>query len=292
MIRIPKNRRPKAEAVAVSKKLARAKSRPASRRVSLAQGRYLLFLDILGFSQLVEAKSTKKIYSVIAKSLKAFERWEELNEQFKTIYFSDTFIFYQEPKGYGSWAFLDVYAIGGMILSALLARGIPARGAISFGEFEVNLAGRHQVYFGKALIDAYKSEQREKWIGITILPSAWMPYEAEKPGIIDAFASEKVWLRRDDGVLLLNPFIKLRGWYESALIGEVDKPYSKWDAPEFPNDILGFKFIRDQADAYAARGDFASAEATKYHATVRFLEAILGEDLYKWGKDASFPGNF
>lgn len=261
---------------------------------SLDQGRYLLFLDILGFSQLVETKSTQEIYAVIDDALKAFGRWEELNGLFKTIYFSDTFVFYQEPKGYGSWAFLDVYAIGGMVLSALLAKGIPARGAISFGEFEVNLdaSGRHQVYFGKALIEAYKAEQREKWIGITILPSAWKPYEAENPGVIDAFATEKVWALRDDGVLLLNPFIKLRGWYTSALIGEVSKPYSKWDEPEFPNDILGFKFIRDQADLYAAKNDFISPAAIKYHMTVRFLGSILGDQLYKWGEEAALPVNF
>tara|TARA_R110000850_G_C9979393_1_gene465811 strand:+ start:3184 stop:3645 length:462 start_codon:yes stop_codon:yes gene_type:complete len=146
--------------------------------IDISQGRYLLFLDILGFSELVETKGTEEIYAVIDSALEAFGRWEELNGLFKTIYFSDTFLFYQEPKGYGGWAFLDVYAIGGMVLSALLAAGIPARGAISFGEFEVQLdsTGRHSVYFGKALIEAYKAEQREKWIGITVLPSAWELY--------------------------------------------------------------------------------------------------------------------
>jgi hypothetical protein len=258
------------------------------------KGRYLLFLDILGFSQMVETKNVEEIYSVIEDALGSFGRWEGLNGLFKTIYFSDTFIFYQEPQGYGSWAFLDVYAIGGMVLSALLAKGIPARGAISFGEFEVKLdtTGRHQVYFGKALIEAYKAEQSEKWIGITILPSAWKPYEAESPGTIDAFASEGVWLRRDDNVLLLNPFIKLRAWYSSALIGEVNKPYSQWSAPEFPNDILAFKFLRDQAATYAAKNDFASNAAIKYHTTICFLRNILGDDIYAWGEYASLPGNF
>ncbi|MBP6058889.1 MAG: hypothetical protein KA524_10850 [Nitrosomonas sp.] len=133
------------------------------KNTAINQSRYLLFLDILGFSELVETQSVEEIYAVIDDALNAFGRWEELNGLFKTIYFSDTFIFYQEPKGYGNWAFLDVYAIGGMVLSALLAKGIPARGAISFGEFEVKLdaTGRHQVYFGKALIEAYKAEQRE-----------------------------------------------------------------------------------------------------------------------------------
>ncbi|MDD0995087.1 hypothetical protein M5G20_04290 [Pseudomonas sp. TNT2022 ID1044] len=93
----------------------------------LNQGRYLLFLDILGFSELVKTKSVQEVYAVVDNALQAFGRWEELNALFKTIYFSDTFVFYQDPKGYGDWAFLDVYAIGGMVLSALLAAGIPAR---------------------------------------------------------------------------------------------------------------------------------------------------------------------
>src|SRR5687768_10442649 len=113
------------------------------RNSSLREGRYLLFLDILGFSELVESKSAQEIYEVIDRALGAFDRWEELNGLFRTIYFSDTFLFYQVPKGYGSAAFLDVYAIGGMLLSALLAAGIPARGAISFGEFEVDASRRH-----------------------------------------------------------------------------------------------------------------------------------------------------
>jgi hypothetical protein len=262
--------------------------------INLHQGRYLLFLDILGFSELVETKEVPEIYAVIDSALKAFGRWEDLNSLFKTIYFSDTFIFYQEPKGYGSWAFLDIYAIGGMVLSALLAAGIPARGTISFGEFEVNFdsTGRHQVYFGKALVEAYKAEQREKWIGITILPSAWQPYEESSPGVVDAYSREKVWVKRDDNILLLNPFIKLRIWYFDALMGEVDKPYSKWDAPEFPNDIIGFKFLRDTAALYEARQDFASPAAIKYHTTICFLKDVLGEDVYAWGEQAALPTNF
>ncbi len=261
---------------------------------NLREGRYLLFLDILGFTNIVETRNTQEIYDIVDNALKDFGRWEELNGLFKTIYFSDTFIFYQAPKGYGDWAFLDIYAIGGMLLSALLSKGIPARGAITFGEFEFRLdtSERHQVYFGKALIEAYKAEQREKWIGITILPSAWRPYEQQNPGMINAFALEKTWLKRDDEVLLLNPFIKLRSWYPLALMGDVDKPYSNWDAPEFSNDIMGFKFLREQAELYCKRNDFTSPEAIKYHTTIRFLECIFGEKLFAWGIEASSPENF
>lgn len=251
----------------------------------MQNSRYLLFIDVLGFSELVESKGTEEIYEIINEALQAFAKWEELNQLFKTLYFSDTFIFYQEPKGYGDWAFLDVYAIGAMVLSALLAKGIPARGAISFGEFEVILdrSENHQVYFGRALIEAYKAEQKENWIGITVLPSAWAPYEAANPGVIDVFSSEGVWIRREDGVLFLNPLIKLRSWYLSSLVGEVEKPYREWDAPEFPNDILAFRFLRNQAKAFSDKGDFTSKVAMKYHSTIEFLHKVLGPEIYAWG---------
>jgi hypothetical protein len=217
-----------------------------------------------------------------------FHRLQRLNKLFSTIYFSDTFIFYQEQKGYGDWAFLDVYAIGGMVLSALLAKGVPARGSITFGEFEVreDTTKTHQVYFGRALIEAYSAEKRENWIGITLEPSAWKPYEAMNPGAIDTYASEGVWIRRHDDVLLLNPLIKLRA-YAPHISNEVSKPFRDWDAPEFPNDLKALLFIRNEVYSYAARGDFSSKVAAKYQATNAFLRTVLSLELYDWVVDAA-----
>ena len=124
------------------------------------QGRYLLSLDILGFTQLVSDKDTSEIYAVINNALESFNYWESVNPRFRMIYFSDTFVFYQHQRCYASAYFSDAYAIGSMVLSALLAKGIPARGTISFGEFEVNFdsSGKHQIYFGRAFIEAFLAE--------------------------------------------------------------------------------------------------------------------------------------
>jgi hypothetical protein len=255
-----------------------------SSQPNLAEGRYLLYLDILGFSELVRTRGKGEVLATITEALNSFGRWEELNQCFRTIYFSDTFLFYQESKGYGSWAFCDVYAIGSLILTRLLAKGIPARGVITFGDFDVHqdVAGRHLVYFGMALIEAHEAEKNEAWLGISIQPSAWLPFEAGDPGIIEAFEREKVWLLRSDNVLLLNPFIKLRGWYSEDLIGEIDAPYMEWDRPDFPNEILAFKFLREQAERFNEGGDFTGRVATKYHTTNAFLKKIFGPDLHDW----------
>lgn len=107
--------------------------------IKLEEGRYLLFLDLLGFSERVESDSPVQVFELIDEVLKDFNRWESLNKAFRTIHFSDSFILYQEPLGYGDWAFLDVYALGGFLLCSMLSKGIPARGAISFGDFQVNI---------------------------------------------------------------------------------------------------------------------------------------------------------
>lgn len=250
----------------------------------LTGGRYLLFLDLLGFTDLVTHTSTKEIIQTINDALQPFLEWEKLNTYFKTIYFSDTFLFYQEPKGYHRRCFLDVYALAAMITSSLLAKGIPSRGAITFGEFEVEFdnSGRHQLYCGKALIEAYKAERKENWIGVTIQPSAWKPFEDSNQGTIKKFETEGVWRTRSDGVLLLNPLITLHDYYISDLLHEITVPYSEWDAPSFPNDLKAFWFIHDKAKEYEKLGDFSGRASTKYFSTIAFLRDVLGEEVYQW----------
>lgn len=259
-----------------------------SNRETASTGRYLLFLDILGFSDLVSEKGQDDVLRIITNAIEYFHRWEGLNRNFKTIYFADTFLFYQENEGYHDSHFMDIYALSSFVLTALLSEGIPARGAISFGEFHVHegVADRHQVYFGRALIEAHKAEQNENWIGITILPSAWRVFDKKNAGVISSFEAEKVWRHRErDDCLLLNPFVKMRGWHLQDLIGEIDYPYMEWDRPEFPNEIKAFGYLLEKTQEFVDAGDFTSRVASKYMATNLFLQEVLGEEMYQWACD-------
>lgn len=254
-----------------------------------------MYLDLLGFSDLVQKKSADEVYSTIADALESFHNWNKINPQFGTIYFSDTFILYQRKKGYGDWAFLDIYAISAMLLASLLAQGIAARGAISFGEFEVSQdpSGGHQICFGKALVEAYRAEQSEDWLGIVVLESAWSPYEAGNPGMVSVSATDGTWLQRHDGVLLLNPLERVTGWYDLWLVGDIDRHYTEWDAPDFPNGVQALRFLLKQSELFESRGDYTGRVARKYHLTLLFLRNILGEELFDWVKglgDGTVPG--
>jgi len=245
-----------------------------------ATGRYVLYLDILGFSRLIETRRIEEVYGLVNEALRDFGRWEDLNRQFRTIHFSDSFVLYQDLPGYAEWAFLDVYALGAMLLSALLSKGIPARGAISFGEFLVqpDETDRHQVFIGRALVEAYRAEQIENWIGVSILPCAWKPHEASQPGIIATLESEGTWVRRSDDVLLLNPFIKLQRAYLDSQLG--DQPGAQW--LEFQNEIKALRFLRREARSHSMKGDFTGKTATKYYSTLAFLKRVLGKEAYEW----------
>ena len=64
-----------------------------------------------------------------------------------------------------------------------------------------------------------------------------------------------------------------------------------WDAPNFPNDILAFKFLRDQAQKYSKLGNFSDSVSGKYHSTIAFLKEVLGKDIYQWGIEISEEAN-
>lgn len=260
----------------------------------LRQGRYLVLLDILGFRHWVRRGHTEDIYETVDRALQACNRWEHLNRFFKAIYYADTLLFYQGPPGYSHRGYLDAYALGGLLFSVLLANRIPARGAITFGELLVRTdsEARHTVVIGKAHLEAYEAQRKEKWLGITICPSAWQPFEGDDPGTIEALEREGRWRRREDSVLLLNPLMKLPGCFLADCAGEMTLPYEQWDTPDFPNDLRAFRFITEQAKHYAAHGDYSSRHAVKYHTTVAFFRDVLGDECFAWAERVSgkLPG--
>jgi len=247
----------------------------------------LILLDILGFRELVATRSAEEVYRTIDDALAYSHYWERMNGEFSTIYFSDTLIFYQRVAGYGHWAFLDAYALAGFLYCAIVAKGIPVRGAVSFGGFTVRLdsSGLHEVYFGDALVEAYDAQGQENWVGISICRSAWEPFARDDSAAFEAFGKEGVWRRRADDVLLLNPFSKLRAYHPSYLLGEVPRPYANWDAPDFPNELKALQFLHDKAEQFEVAGD-RSRVAMKYRRTVKFLRKVF-PDVYAWALQAS-----
>jgi len=233
--------------------------------------KYLFYLDILGFKELIKEKSPDDLYNTIDKCLNIFYTWEGHNDLFSTLYFSDTIIFYQTSEELKTTAFLDIYAIAGLIYSSLLAEGIPVRGSITFGEFTVkqDSKGKNSIYFGSALIEAIDLEKKENWVGIIISNFAYSGIESY---IIDAFIRENVFEKREDGCLLLNPFCHIRS------ISFGGEPYEDVGEP-FLDELKAVKYLLSKEKEFSLKAPCRVYD--KYANTVAFLKRVMKDGLFE-----------
>jgi hypothetical protein len=92
----------------------------------------------------------------------------------KSLVFSDTIILYQAL----SRSMIDFgptfLAKACVLLRFAFERGLPLRGAISFGEFFVH----ERAFLGMPIIDAYEAEKKQQWSGVALTLSAQREYEA------------------------------------------------------------------------------------------------------------------
>lgn len=250
-------------------------------KTKFVDGRYILFMDLLGFSELVINSDVENVYEKLNTCIKVHHEWERIKQSFSTLYFSDTIIFYQLDKGYSRKTFLDIYSVSGLLFSAIVSQHIPVRGAITFGEFVVRRDSdkRHDLFFGKALIEAYHAERRENWLGTVICPSAWQYYETQR-AFVDSHETEGLWKRRrKDDFLMTNPFNNISGWHKHQ---HVDESNIQLGGPALINELRAFRFIIDETSRFASDGDFSSKHAAKYHATTAFLREVLGLQCFEW----------
>jgi len=224
---------------------------------------FLLYIDILGFSKFVEKNNPQIILSIIKSTLEYFNMWKKANQSMDVIYFSDSFIFYQNKPNYIDTAFCDIIGISQNIFNYLLSKEIPVRGAISFGDFYVDTLEKNnqKIYFGQSLVEAHRAEKRENWIGITIEESVYKQISAD---IKASFIGESLKPSNQEH-FLLNPFSHIN--------------YTNWDEPdvceELINEIKCLKFIYKKVVEFKNKGDFTSRVASKYFNTLAFFENVI-----------------
>ena len=135
----------------------------------MATNRYFLYLDILGFADLVRQQSERKIedlYEVIA-SLNA-----NRHGAFKLVVFSDTVVVYNvnggdTPKD-SRYLIMFLCEFVKDLMHRLTGRGIYFRAVITYGDFTHYELNGIPCFFGSALVDAYNAEKELKAVGLFI----------------------------------------------------------------------------------------------------------------------------
>lgn len=135
------------------------------------------FLDVLGFSRLVERVGLDCLYEKYKQLVKAADDQQVDGlffssrcghpffgyQQMQSTYFSDTIIF---------WCSYNIHHLEVMAnsLKEVICRsieiGLPLRGAISVGKAKLEPSQR--IFIGEPIAKAVNAEKAQKWIGITL----------------------------------------------------------------------------------------------------------------------------
>ena len=135
--------------------------------------RYVGFIDIMGFKNLVAHSIHEEIYDMmqeIEHVIKSNENmtWGNEGKMLKSTFFSDSIVLYSKD---GSRA--SARAIGlalSSLSSDLILRGVPHKGALAFGKMTLDY--EKSIFFGQPLIDAYLLQEELLMYGVVVHSSA------------------------------------------------------------------------------------------------------------------------
>lgn len=140
----------------------------------ITAARYVVYLDIMGFKDLVSRTKHEAIYEMMKKinERKQFNskvNWGKTNSELvKTTTYSDSIMIYSKDDSYES-LYSTICTTSGLT-NDLLTEGIPHKGALAFGI--MTLDTQNSIFFGQPLIDAFLLEGEINFYGILVHGSA------------------------------------------------------------------------------------------------------------------------
>jgi hypothetical protein len=130
--------------------------------------RWVSYLDLLGFTDLVKTKDWFDVFSSYNKAVEHCTEVSYFTPKIEKTWFSDTFLLYSPDNTASS--FVEIESTTRLFTYYLISAGIPVRGAMSCGDFYADK--ETNIFFGPAIIEAYHYGENQDWIGFVLTPSA------------------------------------------------------------------------------------------------------------------------
>lgn len=130
--------------------------------------RWVSYLDLLGFSEIIRSKSWSFVFSYYSRAIKQFVKDRGFEPAVGKTWFSDAFIIYSFDNTAESFAAVE--ATTRWFIFFLISAGIPVRGAMACDDLYADI--ENNIFFGKALIEAYSYGENQNWVGFVLCPSA------------------------------------------------------------------------------------------------------------------------
>jgi hypothetical protein len=131
------------------------------------RNRWVAYFDLLGTKALINSGRYIEVFRSYKNALKRSKSQLKSYENLSRICLSETFIIFSKDDSLSSFA--SIHSISRWFMFFLLKAEIPLRGAIAYGEFYADES--EQIFFGKALVEAYEYAEQQNWIGLILVPS-------------------------------------------------------------------------------------------------------------------------
>ena len=142
--------------------------------------RWFAYLDLLGFTALVESNAMEQVLPVYAEALRRMHqacKFCKSEDGLLYSWFSDTFIIYSQSDSLED--FTRVESAARIFFQLLVLNKIPVRGCISHGKLYSQ--AKHNIFVGPALIEAHQYGEALNWIGFCLTPSVENKLDSELP---------------------------------------------------------------------------------------------------------------
>lgn len=146
--------------------------------------RYVCFIDIMGFQDMIATKKHSEIYKMMKKVVE-FQRfssdinWLGKPNLVKTSTYSDSIMIYSLNDSFDSLESITC-TISSLIYD-LLSEGIPFKGALALGTMTCDTT--NSIFFGQPLIDSYLLQKELYFYGIIVHGSAQKGIEHHNLGL-------------------------------------------------------------------------------------------------------------
>lgn len=157
-----------------------AKKIAPAKKWRVKANRFVAFIDIMGFTDMVMRKETKEIHDMMLTMHKIVHsnhgyladgpgvQVHQTVDNVRSTMYSDSIMLYTENDSEREFH-LFMMALGGVIANMYMM-GIPFKGAIAHGELVIDEV--HSIYFGQPIIDAYHLQNEVKFYGVICHDSA------------------------------------------------------------------------------------------------------------------------
>lgn len=142
----------------------------SSAKIEIQQGnatteRFVAFLDIMGFKDLVARNNHANILSQLLALTDFISEKVGVTESFHFSMFSDSIIIYSDSTNFKD--FETIIILTSSIINKSISIGLPIKGAIAKGVCTAT-TGEKLLYFGQPIIDAFKLEENIVLYGVAI----------------------------------------------------------------------------------------------------------------------------